>query len=142
MANDAEETISGHALETYKSMVSIGVESTKAMLLLNGGAVVALLAYIGQADRATEHLAARLTIPVLAFVAGILFAALSFLTGYQTQYTLFNERGTLGERHMAWQKATVGVLIASLMSFAAGAVLTIRALSGPVPAVVDSLKTK
>lgn len=38
-----------HALETYKSLISFGTEALKALQLLNGGAIVALLAYLGQA---------------------------------------------------------------------------------------------
>jgi len=41
----------GHALETYKSMLSISVEGLKALLLINGGAVVAMLAYLGQSSQ-------------------------------------------------------------------------------------------
>jgi len=37
-----------HALETYKSLIGFGTEGLKAMQLLNGGAIVALLAYLGQ----------------------------------------------------------------------------------------------
>ena len=37
-----------HALETYKSMISLGTEALKALLLINGGAIVALLAFLGQ----------------------------------------------------------------------------------------------
>ena len=37
-----------HAIETYKSLISISTEALKAFQWLNGGAVVALLAYIGQ----------------------------------------------------------------------------------------------
>ena len=36
-----------HAIETYKSLVQISVEGMKLLALLNGGAVVALLAYLG-----------------------------------------------------------------------------------------------
>jgi hypothetical protein len=39
-----------HALETFKSLISISVELLRSLLLLNGGAIVALLAYIGQAS--------------------------------------------------------------------------------------------
>lgn len=36
-----------HALETYKSLIQTSVEGMKLLTLLNGGAAVALLAYLG-----------------------------------------------------------------------------------------------
>jgi len=43
-----------HAAETYKSLITISVEVFKALVLLNGGAVVALLAYLGQAANKSQ----------------------------------------------------------------------------------------
>jgi hypothetical protein len=37
-----------HALETFKSLITVSVEGLKTLLLINGGAIVALLAFIGQ----------------------------------------------------------------------------------------------
>lgn len=118
-----------HQIETYKSMLNIGAEATKALVLLNGGAVVAVLAYLGQvSDRAA--VAARCRWPTGAFVAGLALAMLSYLPGYMTQYTLFNEG--LGEplkwHHMTWLKITIAVLVLSLILFSAGAFLAISAL--------------
>jgi len=118
-----------HAAETYKSMVAIGVESIKALLFLNGGAIVALLAYAGQAEKNGSHVARLLSFPVALFVAGVTLALLSFLTVYQTQYTLFNEREAGTTRHMQWQRATVVIAILSLVSFSTGAVWAIRSMA-------------
>ena len=35
-----------HALETYRSLISISLAGLKTLLLVNGGAVVALLTYL------------------------------------------------------------------------------------------------
>lgn len=37
-----------HALETYKSLITVSMEGLKTLLLINGGAVVAMLAFLGQ----------------------------------------------------------------------------------------------
>ena len=37
-----------HAIETHKSMISISIEAIKHLALLNGGAIVALLGFLGQ----------------------------------------------------------------------------------------------
>lgn len=36
-----------HAVETYKSLIAISTEGFRALQLLNGGAIVALLTYLG-----------------------------------------------------------------------------------------------
>ena len=37
-----------HPEETYKSLITISVELLKALALINGGAAVAILAYLGR----------------------------------------------------------------------------------------------
>jgi hypothetical protein len=67
-----------HTLETYKSMISMSVEGLKTLLLINGGAVVAMLAYLGQASQgqaAAQH--ARL--PLACFITGIIFCFFAFV---------------------------------------------------------------
>ena len=43
--------MSEHTSETYRSLISISMEGLKTLLLINGGAVVALLAYLGQSPQ-------------------------------------------------------------------------------------------
>ena len=63
MAAEGEEVSTSHTDETYKSVISISQESFKAPLLLNGGAVVALLAYLGQSpDRTSPDQSRRLVL--------------------------------------------------------------------------------
>ena len=72
-----------HAVETFKSLVQISLEGLKLLALLNGGAVVALLAYMG--NIAGKGLPVpSLFIPMLCYVTGLLFCALAFLFGYFT----------------------------------------------------------
>jgi hypothetical protein len=40
-----------HALETYRSLIAISLAGLKTLMLINGGAVVALLAYLGQSPQ-------------------------------------------------------------------------------------------
>lgn len=121
-----------HAIETYKSMISIGVEATKSMLYLNGGAVVAMLAYMGQSNPGIEA-AMRARTPLMWFVLGIVAAAMSFLFGYLTQNALFNETQgrTLRVAHQAWQWTTVGALVIAVAAFAGGAWTAIWAFGAP-----------
>jgi len=78
------------ALETYRSMISVGTEALKALQLLNGGAVIALLTYLGHTS-ARLCLAPRAQCPVAWFVIGLLSGTAAFLTTYFTQLLLYGE---------------------------------------------------
>src|SRR6266550_2692583 len=105
------------ALETYKSMITIGTEALKALQLINGGAIVALLVYLGQAPE-RAHLAPLAAKPLLLFLGGLVAATLAFLGTYFTQLTLLNEffKGGAfrGLKHMTWLYLTVVIAVASL----------------------------
>ena len=121
-----------HAIETYRSMITVGIEGLKALQLINGGAVVALLAYLGQAqDRAT--LAPLFARPLWVLLSGLTVGTLAFVGTYLTQLTLFNETqgrsGVTGTSHGAWLIATICLSLISLACFATGAFLALGAFA-------------
>lgn len=124
-----------HAAETYRSMISVSVEGFKTLLLINGGAVVAMLAYLGQSTHGPE-LAARAAWPLGAFIVGLGCAAVAFVGSYATQFALYNETVSpssyKGPRHMVFVWATLFVVVLSFSAFACGAVSSVRVLSSPV----------
>ena len=79
-----------HAIETYRSLITISVQAFKGLQLLNGGAVVALLAYFGQEPEASDVLL-RGKYPMTLFVAGLVASTFAFFTSYLTQLALHNE---------------------------------------------------
>jgi hypothetical protein len=87
-----------HAQETYKSMLSISVEGMKALLLINGAAIVSLLTFLGNA-KVGKELAKCVGLPLAAFVSGVVFCVLTFVYSYATQFTLFNETVSPGSYH-------------------------------------------
>jgi len=121
-----------HALETYKSLIAISVEGIKALQLLNGGAIVALLAYLGQVT-ARADLAVRVRLPLSLFVLGLTLGTLAFATSYLTQLALFNEsvQGAAyrGWRHTRWLWWTFGIAVCSLAAFGVGSFTGVSALS-------------
>lgn len=118
-----------HVVETYKSLISISVEAFKALQWLNGGAVVALLAYIGQRPELAETAKCALSL----FVAGLIAATGTFVTSYLTQLALYNEdiRGDeyKGLRHGVFLWVTFIIAMFSLICFSVGAFSGVRALS-------------
>src|SRR5437016_4386721 len=115
-------------------MISVGTEALKALQLINGGAIVALLAYLGQAS-GRPQLAALAAKPLTLFVGGLVAATLAFLGTYVTQFTLLNEffKGASfrGPKHMKWLLGTIGVALLSLVLFAWGSFSAVAALSHP-----------
>jgi hypothetical protein len=121
------------ALETYKSMISIGTEALKALQLINGGAIVAVLAYLGQVSQGS-HLAKFAARPIGFFLGGLCAATLAFLGTYLTQLTLFNEIVTgraFRPKHKTWLLATMLLALLSLVLFACGSFVAIDVLSHP-----------
>lgn len=120
-----------HALETYKSLISVSMEGLKSLLLIHGGAVVAVVAFLGQSSLGPE-LAAHFWWPLGFFIAGLTLCVLAFVGSYATQFALFNERlgrAYKGPRHMVCLWATVLLVFLSIAAFAAGAFSSVHVLS-------------
>ena len=121
-----------HALETFRSLINISVEALKILVLLNGGAIVALLAYLGQVDTRVQ-LASLVAHPVRVFVVGLVLGALSFVGSYLTQLSLYSEtvfRKTQRHHWFLWVTLLLG--LASIAAFAWGAFATIGAFGQPL----------
>jgi hypothetical protein len=79
-----------HQIETYKSLITISIESFKYIALVNGGAAIALVSYVTNALQKTGHVPdARL--PMGFFLAGLVCCGFTMMFSYWTQLALFNE---------------------------------------------------
>ena len=120
-----------HALETYKSLISISIEVVKALLYLNGGAIVALLAYVGQAQNG-PNVARHATWTLIWFVIGLVLSVVAFIGSYLTQLSLYQESvhsQTYKGSHTRWLTPSIIIGVLSLVAFAVGAFSGIAALS-------------
>jgi hypothetical protein len=120
-----------HALETYKSLISVSMEGLKTLLLINGGAVVALLAFLGQSPQGPK-LALHAWLPIALFVAGVGFCAIAFIGSYATQFALFNEKMNAqyaGPKHMVCLWLTVASVAISLLCFGGGSFASVNMLT-------------
>lgn len=115
-----------HWLETYKSLITLSVEGFKFSALANGGAAVALLAYLG--NIAGKGLSAPdMRCPMLAFLLGLTACGFAMLCAYLTQLKLLNElcRGRKAFSH-GWLLWTPIVLFAaSIIAFGIGSWLAV-----------------
>ena len=79
-----------HAIETYKSLITLSTESFKLLFILNGGAVIALLSFVGNA-RSKCLWVPDMSISIGFYLAGLASSSLLLLVSYHTQLTLYNE---------------------------------------------------
>jgi len=121
-----------HAIETYKSLITISVEVFKACFLINGGAIVAVLAFLGSvaADAKFRGLLSAAALPLGCFSAGLVFAAVAFIFSYFTQLSLYQEirHGKDPGNHQCHLRFATVCCVLSLVFFIAGACSSLGAL--------------
>jgi hypothetical protein len=87
-------------LEIFRSGDDAGKEALKASLLINGGAVIAILSFLGAVvgKGIAGKLGLALVQPLLAFGCGVLSTAVAFGARYLTTYAYGLERPTWATR--------------------------------------------
>ncbi|RCN59111.1 hypothetical protein C4900_05125 [Acidiferrobacter thiooxydans] len=125
---------SWHKRETFKSLVSYGQNAVKFVLLVNGGALVAVLGLLGSIYAKTCA-AVNFQGPAICFVVGLCMGGLGFTSAYLTQLTLYRE--SIGERtgseklnHMTWVGLTLGLIAVGTLMFLSGALWATSVLHG------------
>lgn len=76
-------------VEIYKGMIALSIEAFKVSALANGGAAVAILAYLG--DSKEPGLAAAMQWPMVLFSCGLGACAVSILFSYFNHRNLARE---------------------------------------------------
>jgi hypothetical protein len=95
-----------HVVETFKSLVQISLEGLKLLALFNGGAAVALLAYMGNIAGKSLPVP-NMRLPMACYVAGLIACGLAFLASYLTQFWLYNE-SISAETRMQGERRVIG----------------------------------
>lgn len=122
-----------HLTETYKSLITLSIEALKILALINGGAAVAILAYLGSLASHTAaplHLPVTIKLALLCYCFGLLLTAFAFLLSYSTELGLYDEellrREIVRRRHplILWLFFTVP----AAMAFGVGCWLAANAL--------------
>ena len=105
-----------HIEETFKGLISLSIELLKALLLINGGAAVAVLAYLGSlaSHGSVAHLP-DIKNALLCFAGGVLATALAFIAAYFTQYRLYLEERARHTGRSFSSRHTIGMGIATTL---------------------------
>lgn len=92
-----DEMSLNRGLELFKSVISYGQFTLKASLLINGGAAVSVLAFIGHlaTEKSGSHYVALFAVPMLCWCIGVLSAVLSIAMTYIAQrcYSADTDKG-------------------------------------------------
>jgi hypothetical protein len=85
---------SDHSLEMFRAVMDAGKEAINSAIIINGGAVIALLAFLGNAisDKAVRPQLAGLAEPLFTFAIGVLCGSVAFGCRYIAQFFYFDER--------------------------------------------------
>ena len=108
-------------LETYKSLITLSTESFKFCALANGGAAVALLAYLGNVVGKCGN-SPDMRGAMGAFLAGLVLCGVGMLFAYLTQLNRLNLVANRMEIQRDWRLVVAILsLILSVSAFAVGA---------------------
>lgn len=124
-----------HLNETYKSLITISLEAFKFCALANGGAAVAILAYLGNVAVKTDLITPiGIRCAMGAFLFGLLSCGIAMVFAYLTQLQLFNEeRDQLypveiqnkSIPHTLYLRIALIFLVTSLLAFCEGSLLAV-----------------
>lgn len=123
----ATEQPNQYWIETYKSLITLSVEGFKFAILANGGAAVALLAYLGNVA-GKGVITPDMRFATAAFLFGIVFCGISMLCAYLTQLQLLNEFITteLSKHSHKWLlRIAIIFFLISIVSFGVGSMCAV-----------------
>lgn len=130
-----------HTQETYKGLISLGQSALRIAAIINGGAAVAFLAFMGRffnGDIGTViNPVWAIQIPMICFIAGLVMVGLASVCAYIMQLRLYNESmgradaitGPPGfgqwtiRNHEGWLNWSIFLVIGSYLMFAIGAMM-------------------
>ena len=117
-----------HLTETYKGLITLSIEGLKMLALVNGGAAVAVLTYLGNlASRSSAPAQLPVIRPALLwYCAGLAATVLGFIVAYLTQLRLYAEEialrgvGRTRRRHGIGIALGCALALFATFAFAAG----------------------
>src|SRR3990170_387884 len=115
MAMDFEDE---RKLETFRSLIQISLSGLRLLAILNGGAAVGLLAYLGNVAGKTAAVP-DMRFSIGCYLLGLVLTGFAFVFSYRTQLRLFNElmeRATEGG-HKMWLNGAFVLVVLGLVAF-------------------------
>ncbi|MFN7401711.1 MAG: hypothetical protein ACK5R4_05190 [Alphaproteobacteria bacterium] len=116
-----------HEEKTYESMITYGLNAIKFVLIANGGAILALLTFLGNHSEKI----AGIKPAIICYVIGVLLGGIVNLTAYATQLFLFNQRDDVHwcKDHRTLLYLSLAIIFLGIICFAVGSLFAMNALS-------------
>ena len=108
-------------VESLKAVFQFGGAALKSAILINGGAAVALLAFMGAVFKERPTISEALVCPLMVFTFGVLSAAIASSGSYFAQYYSSSKKESAAG---GWRGATIILVAFSYILFAAGIIFT------------------
>ncbi|MCF6319926.1 MAG: hypothetical protein L3J83_11760 [Proteobacteria bacterium] len=109
--------------ETYKSMIQYGMMMIKFCATVNGGAILALLTFIGNSHKNGFQL--DMTCPIIIYVAGVFCAGMAMMGAYIIQKTLYDGFESVWGYRLTWVFASI-----SIGCFLVGSIIASSVIAG------------
>lgn len=123
-----------HLTETYKSLITLSIEALKILALINGGAAVAILAYLGNL---ASHAPAAAHLPAIKhalewYCGGLVLTTFAFLVSYSIQLGLYRKETGPRRRGIVYPRLPVilwmFLTVFAALAFGAGCLSAANAL--------------
>lgn len=86
------ENTNWHQQETYKSLIHYGTSAIKFVFLVNSGAIIALLTFLGNMIDKNFFFNNDIRFAFYFFISGIVSSGIATFFAYLTQLKLYNEK--------------------------------------------------
>lgn len=118
--------------ELYRSVLAFAQQAINFCFLLNGGAIIGLLTFLGNVPP-TGSAVALFRVSIAFFVLGVFLATLSSIVGYLTQFAYFKEQlrdaRPFPMRGTDLRRTLMLLLVLSVCSFGMGSYFATAALT-------------
>lgn len=127
------EDLEWHKHETYKSMITYGQGMLRFVFLVNAGAILSILTFLGNVY-AKNGTVLNMRASIVTFLLGLLFAGMASMSAYFIQFMLFREtvdnvQNAGWRSHVRWLTATLACVVISLGCFAVGSLCAVAELT-------------
>mgnify|MGYP001056535335 CR=1 FL=1 len=117
--------------ESFKATIQFATMTIKTALLINGGAVIAMLALLGNlwskdsnGQLAAQRIAAQLDRPLTCFIIGLFTAAVTSAGAYLAQHFFTRDKNNIG---IPIQMTSIVICAVSIIAFATGSYYAVHA---------------
>ncbi|MDQ1328692.1 MAG: hypothetical protein QG567_1070 [Campylobacterota bacterium] len=116
-----------HKQETYRSLIHYGTNAIKFVFLINSGAIIALLTFIGNLLEKSNYTNSDIKYAFYYFIGGIVSSGIATVFAYLTQLNLYNE-SSMQTGHVWTLRISMFFVLLGIVLFCLGSICAINSL--------------